>query len=174
MSPRVVLVVAMAENRVIGAGGAMPWHIPTDLKRFKALTIGKPVIMGRKTWEAIGKPLADRDNIVVTRQPDFAPKGAIIAGDIEHALIMGKALAEGRGASEIAVIGGGEIYAQVLERADRIEMTLVKGEISGDTRFPQIDPDRWEETGREAAARGEKDSHAICYVTMRRKGRRGG
>jgi dihydrofolate reductase len=169
MSPRVVLVVAMAENRVIGAGGAMPWHIPSDLKRFKALTIGKPVIMGRKTWESIGKPLVDRDNIVVTRQPDFAPKGAIIAGDIEHALIMGKALAEGRGASEITVIGGGEIYRQIMDRADRIEMTLVKGDVAGDTYFPDYDSADWEEVSREEAPRGEKDSHPVCYVTLIRR-----
>ena len=170
MSASLVLVVAMAENGVIGAAGAMPWHIPSDLKRFKALTVGKPVIMGRKTWEAIGRPLVDRDNIVVTRQAGFSPQGAIIAGDIDHALIMAQALAEGRGCREIAVIGGGEIYAQTIGKASRIAMTIVHGQIAGDNAFPEADPSLWQEVSREACPRGEKDSHATSFVVMERRG----
>lgn len=166
---RIVLIVAMGENRVIGAGNGLPWRIPSDMKRFRALTLGKPVVMGRKTWETIGAPLGERDNIVVTRQAGFAPEGVLVAHDLDGALAMAERCARARGRDEIAVIGGAEIYAAVLPRADRIEMTVVKGEVSGDTCFPEIDPGEWNEVSRQDAPRGEKDSHATSYVVLERR-----
>ena len=137
--PTLTLVVAVADNGVIGAKGGLPWHLSSDLKRFKADTIGKPVIMGRKTFLSIGKPLPGRDNIVITRDNDFKADGIFVAKSVEEALEFASRAAATRGASDIAVIGGGEIYNQLFERADRIILTHVMASPHGDTWFPQVD-----------------------------------
>lgn len=169
MSTQVVLVVAAAENGVIGAGGGMPWHLPSDLKRFKARTMGKPIVMGRKTFQAVGRPLPGRENIVISRQKDFAPEGVHIVASLDDALALARALAQAAGVDEIAVIGGGEIYAQVLPRADRVDLTLVHGVIEGDTVFPPLDPAEWREVSRHACPRGERDSHDTSFVVYARR-----
>lgn len=136
----ITLVLAMANNGVIGKDGAIPWRIPEDLKRFKQLTLGKPVIMGRKTWDSLPrKPLPGRDNIVVTRQPQWRADGATTAASLEEVLAK---------AGDVSVIGGGEIYREALPRADRIELTEIHGDFEGDAHFT-FDRDDWREIARE-------------------------
>ncbi len=168
--PTLTLVVAVAENGVIGAKGGLPWHLSGDLKRFKADTIGKPVIMGRKTFASIGKPLPGRDNIVVTRDEAFRPDGVVVASSVDQALALAETSAAKLGASDIAVIGGGEIYRQLFDRADRLILTHVFASPDGDTQFPRIDPEVWASTEFEDFPAGEKDSHAtrrVVYVRHR-------
>ena len=142
---RVSLVAAMAENRVIGSAGGLPWHISADLKKFKALTLGKPVIMGRKTFQSIGRPLPGRTNILITRDASYGGDGINAAGGLDAAF----EIAEGEGAGEAMVIGGGEIYRMAIPRAQRVYLTEVHIEVSGDTLFPALEADAWKEVGRE-------------------------
>src|SRR5690606_39551890 len=140
MTMKVTLVVAIAENGVIGRDGDLPWRLSTDMKRFKATTMGKPVVMGRKTWESFPKrPLPGRHNIIVTRDPAYAAEGASTAVSLDAAL----ALARADGAEEACVIGGGEIYAAALPLADTLDVTHILAEIEGDSWFPAIDPATW-------------------------------
>lgn len=131
----ITLIAAMADNRVIGRDGAMPWHLPDDLARFRAITMGHPVVMGRKTFEAIGRPLAGRLNIVLTRQEGYAPAGVLVARSLDGALALAG------DAGEIFICGGGEVYREALPRADRIQLTVVRGEYPGDTTFPVLPAD---------------------------------
>ncbi|GGA97638.1 dihydrofolate reductase [Brucella endophytica] len=162
--PLISLVVAIAQNGVIGRDNGLPWRLSTDMKRFKAITMGKPVIMGRKTWESIGRPLPGRVNIVVTRDATFSPEGAEMAHSVESALELARARAAEAGVDEICVIGGGEIYRQSLPLADRLHVTEVVGEVEGDTTFPVIDPATWRKVSVEEVEAGEKDSHATRYI----------
>ncbi len=141
--PVVALVVAAAENGVIGADGALPWRISDDLKWFRKATLGKPVIMGRKTFQSIGRALPGRDNIVLTRRDDFSAEGAMVARDLDEALAIAAGRARADHGSEVCVIGGAEIYAQCLPRADRIYFTRVKAEIAGDAAFPDLAARDW-------------------------------
>jgi dihydrofolate reductase len=168
----VAIYVAIADNGVIGREGGLPWRLSTDLKRFKADTMGKPVVMGRKTWESFPRrPLPGRLNIVVTRDPSYRAEGAEIVHSLRDALILARA--RGRClpgvAEEICIIGGGEIYAQALPLADRLHVTHVKAAIDGDTRFPPIDPAVWREASAEDVPAGEKDSHATRAVVYERR-----
>ena len=138
----------MARNRVIGRNGKLPWRLPAELQYFKAVTMGKPIIMGRKTFDSIGRPLPGRTNIVVTRRADFSVEGIVTAADLSAAIALGEAAARENDVDEIMVIGGGEIYAQSLPRADRIYLTEVQAEIDGDTVFPALDPTVWHERDR--------------------------
>jgi dihydrofolate reductase len=167
--PKISLVVAVSANGVIGRDGGLPWHLPSDLKRFKALTLGKPVIMGRKTWVSIGRPLPGRPNIVISRDAHFVAEAAIAVQSLEAALVEARELAIGLGVDEVCVIGGGEIYRQALDRADVLHITTVAADVEGDTRFPQIDPAIFEKIVDEPLPRGEKDSHAMHFSTWRRK-----
>ncbi len=168
--PELVLIAAVARNGVIGADGDMPWRLSSDLKRFKQLTLGRPVIMGRKTFLSFGgRPLPGRPHIVISRDPDYAPEGAEAAASLDAALSRAEALARELAVDEIMCIGGGQIYAQALAKADRLEITQVQADPEGDTRFPDIDPAIWRETGWEEGARTEKDSADFAYVTYRRK-----
>lgn len=169
--PSIELVVAVARNGVIGRDGDMPWRLSTDLKRFKAITMGKPVIMGRKTFQSIGKPLPGRRNIVITRDASFQAEGADVVGSIEAALeLAGKAAADD-GQARVCVVGGGEIYRLALPRADCVHLTHVDAEPDGDTLFPDLDPAEWRVESRESVPAGEKDSAASQYVVYRRKTR---
>ena len=140
----IVLVVAMSENRVIGRNGDLPWRIPGDLKHFKAVTMGYPIIMGRKTWDSIGRPLPGRENIVVTRNPDFDVEDVIRAATVDDAL----ARCRDAGADKAMIIGGGQIYADVIDIADVIELTEVHEVVDGDTVFPEIPSEVWREVAR--------------------------
>jgi dihydrofolate reductase len=161
----IVLLAAVADNGVIGRGNALPFRQSSDLKRFKALTMGKPVIMGRKTYQSIGKPLPGRTNIVVSRDVRFAPEGVLIAHSIEDALAAARDDAQKRGVNEIVVIGGTEIFAKTMPMADRLEITHVHARPDGDTHFPPIDAARWRPAARRAHRAGPKDDADFDYVT---------
>ena len=166
----IALIAAMAENRVIGKGNAMLWHIPEDFKHFKKLTTGKPIIMGRKTYEGIGRPLPGRVNIVVTRDKAWRAEGVETAHSLSEAITLAKV--RGRcmaGIDEICVVGGGEIYAQALPLADRLHVTHVLASVEGDAHFPPIDPDLWRVARAEDVPAGEKDSHATRYTVYERR-----
>lgn len=167
--PQIVVVAAVAENGIIGASNDMPWRLPTDLKHFKQLTIGRPVIMGRKTFESLGRPLPGRPNIVITRNPQFAAVGVTAATSLEQALAIGVMLAREISADSVIVMGGGEIYRQAMPRADRLEITRVHAMPEGDTHFPEIDPANWREVARMVPERGEKDSADMTFLTFVRK-----
>ncbi len=164
---RVAFVVAVAENGVIGRAGGLPWRLSSDLKHFRRLTINKPVIMGRKTYASIGKPLDGRDNIVLTRQKGFAAEGVEVVAAPEAALALAARKAKARGAEEIAVIGGGEIYAALLAQADRIYLTRVHAAPDGDATFA-LDMAAWRETERAEMPRTDKDAHAATFITLDR------
>lgn len=168
-APEVVIVVAVAKNGVIGADNALPWRLSSDLRHFKAMTFGKPVVMGRKTFESLGRPLPGRPNIVVTRKPEMAPEGAEAQGSLSEALALAAKRAAEIGAGEIAIIGGGQIYREAMEIADRLEITEVSASPEGDTHFPEIKASVWEEVRREAGERGPKDNAEFAFVTYRRK-----
>lgn len=155
------LIVAVADNGVIGRDGGLPWRLPGDLAHFKATTMGKPIVMGRKTWESLGRPLPGRDNIVVTRDPAYVADGAAVAADLDAAL------AAAGDAGEVMIIGGAEIYALALPRADRIHLTRVHASPEGDTHFPDLDLDRWREVAREDHD-ADGDSPAYSFVTLER------
>lgn len=165
---KIVLVVARAENGVIGKDGGLPWRLSTDLRRFRRITMGKPLVMGRKTFDSIGKPLDGRDNIVVTRNPEFRAEGILLALDVDQALRVALDLALGRGADEVAVIGGAQIYAQCLDRADAVELTEVHASPDGDVTLPAFDPQQWREVSRERHQAGPKDSADFSFVRLER------
>jgi len=167
--PQIVLIVAVAENGVIGADGAMPWRLKSDMQRFKALTLDKPVVMGRKTFASIGRPLPRRTNIVVTRDKAFRAAGVVVTHSFADAMAVATGDALRRFATEIAIIGGVEIYAQWMGRADRLEITEVHARPDGDTRFAAIDPTDWEEVARVRNPAGPGDSADFSYVTFRRR-----
>jgi dihydrofolate reductase len=163
---RVALIVAVAKNGVIGDGGTLPWRIPSDLRRFKAITMGKPVIMGRKTWESLKvKPLPGRTNIVVTRNTGYQAEGALLARTAEEALrLAGKETPD-----EICVIGGGEIYGLFLPFASRIYLTEVELAPRGDTRFPRLELSAWRETAREIHKKRPEDEAGFVLRTLDRE-----
>ncbi|MEP4380339.1 MAG: dihydrofolate reductase [Alphaproteobacteria bacterium] len=158
---RISLIVAMAENGVIGRDGGLPWRIPADLKFFKETTIGHPIVMGRKTHQSIGRALPGRTNIVITRDKGFSGEDIAVVGDLDAAI-----LAAGN-ADEVMVIGGAQIYELALPRAERIYLTEVHIAADGDTRFPELDHDAWRETARvDHPADGE--TPAFSFVTLER------
>jgi len=167
---RIALIAAVARNGVIGDGLALPWRLSTDMRRFKRLTLGKPVIMGRKTFETIGKPLAGRLNIVVTRQRDMQIAGVSVAPSLDAALAIAAEEAAKAGAGETMVIGGGEIYAAAIGRADRLYITHVEASPQGDAHFPPIDPATWKSVESERVPAGEKDSVATTFAVYERIG----
>lgn len=165
---KISIVVAMASNNVIGRDGDMPWRLRGDLQRFKVLTLGKPVIMGRKTFESIGKPLPGRTNIVITRNPDFKPDGVSVYSSLEKAIADFKTIGKLDGTEEICIIGGGEIYHQSMDFADTIYATHVMAEIEGDTVFPKIDS-QWEYDGAEYGPPvDDHNTHTTIYVNYTR------
>lgn len=168
----ICIVVAAARNGVIGRGGALPWRIPSDLKQFRRTTLGKPVIMGRKTWASLRKPLDGRDNLVVTRQAGCVAPGAEVLASIGAALERARTLAAARGADEIMVIGGAEIYREALPLADRIYLTIVDAAPEGDATFVIPDPAAWIERSRTPLPRGPNDEHATTLVVLERAARR--
>ncbi|WP_312511221.1 dihydrofolate reductase [Chryseobacterium culicis] len=157
------IVVAMGENNEIGFENQLLWHLPKDLKHFKDITSGHPVIMGRKTYESIGKPLPNRTNIVVSRKKDWFEEGILIVGSIKEALKFAKKIDE-----EVFVIGGGNIYEQTIDSIDRLEVTLVKADLEADTFFPKIDPKIWEKTNEIFHEKDEKNGYDFFFQTFER------
>jgi len=168
-APEIVLVVAVAENGVIGSDGAIPWRLRSDMQRFKAMTTGKPVVMGRRTFASIGRPLPGRTNIVVTRDAGFRARGVVATNSVADARAIAKGDALRRFATEVAVIGGAEIYAQWMDTAHRLEITEVHARPKGDTCFAAIDRSIWEEVARVRYPAGPDDSADYSYVTYRRR-----
>lgn len=164
MKPTINIIVAKAENNVIGNKNQLIWHLPNDLKRFKQLTTGHPIIMGRKTFESIGKPLPNRTNIVITRNTVWTAEGIVTVHSLEDAIQLAS-----RADSEIFIIGGGNIYEQALDLADKLEVTEVHQDFEGDAHFPEIDLNQWQETFREKHPADEKHSIEYSFVTYIRK-----
>jgi dihydrofolate reductase len=162
----VSIIVAVAENGVIGKGNTLPWHLPEDLRHFKQVTMGKPIIMGRRTFESIGKPLPGRTNIVITRDPTFHAAGTAVVFSLEEALALARNTALRGGVDEVVVIGGAEIYATALPRADRLYLTEVHAAVEGDALLPPIDWTQWREVSRERHDAQSPRHHAfsiVCY-----------
>lgn len=160
--PLISLIAAMADGRVIGRDNQMPWHLPADLAHFKKLTLGKPVIMGRKTLESIGKPLPGRHNIVLSRHADFSPPGVTVVADLDAAL------AAAGDVPEIVIIGGATIYAQMLARADRLYLTLISLTVDGDAHFPDWTTEPWRIAERHLHAADERNPHPLEFLTLER------
>ena len=158
--PRLVGVVAMAANGVIGRDGGLPWRLPDDLKRFKAITMGKPLLMGRRTFESLGRPLPGRENVVLTRDKAWSADGVRVVHSLDEAL------AAAAGAEELMVIGGAEIYALAWPRLDRLELTEVHADVEGDTRLDAFDPGDWRELARERHPADERHALDFSFVTL--------
>lgn len=163
MTPIVTLVVAAAEGGVIGRDNRMPWHLPADLARFKQVTMGKPIVMGRRTFASIGRALPGRRNVVVTRDPTFRAEGVTVAHSLDEAL------AACGDAPEVMVIGGGEVYREALPLAHRIHFTRVETVLDGDTRFPDLAPGAWVEVARETRPADERNAYALTFLTLERR-----
>jgi dihydrofolate reductase len=155
-------VVAVADNGVIGREGGLPWHLPADLRHFKAMTLGRPVLMGRRTFDSIGKALPGRRNVVVTRRPIDVP-------DVEAAGSVEEALARLADAPEVAVIGGAQLWREVLPRIGRIHLTQVHAHVEGDTFFPELDPEQWREVERREQPADERNGYPMSFVTLERR-----
>jgi dihydrofolate reductase len=156
------IIVALAENGVIGSDNRLPWHLPDDLKRFKALSLGKPIVMGRRTFESIGRPLPGRTNIVVSRRPGLAIEGTVVAQSLDAAL------AAAGTAPEVVIIGGAEIFRQALPRTDMIHLTRVHARVAGDVVFPDLDPGKWRQIALEHHTADERHQYAFTFVTLQR------
>ena len=164
----IVLVAAVADNGVIGRANALPFRQSSDLKRFKTLTMGRPVLMGRKTFLSIGKPLPGRTNIVVSRNAGFAGAGIVVTGNLDFALDVARGDALRRGVNEIAVIGGADIFTRLMPLADRLEITHVHARPEGDTHFPPIDASQWRAIEQSELPAGPRDEAPVTYVTYAR------
>ena len=169
MTVPVAMIVAMGENRVIGAEGQIPWRLPTDFAHFKRMTLGKPLIMGRRTFESIGKPLPGRTNIVVTRQSDYWPEGVEVVGDLAEALDLAQSIAAADGVHEIMIGGGGEIYRAAMSVAERLYVTHVAQAPVGDAKFPEIDPQVWEVVEELGLVRTDRDSADFSVKVYHRR-----
>ena len=169
LKAKISLVVARGTNNVIGVNGNLPWKLSSDLKRFKAITLGKPIIMGRKTWASIGRPLPGRPNLVVTRDANFKADGASVWSNIDVAVAAAQAMAQKSGVNEVCIIGGGELYAQTIDRAARLYITDVDAAPLGDALFPVFNEQDWHETLRESVPAGPKDDHSFCLRVLDRR-----
>jgi dihydrofolate reductase len=166
---KIVLVAAIGENNVIGYAGQLPWRLKSDLQHFRQLTLNRPVIMGRKTYESIGKPLKGRTNIVLTRDLGLKVPGGILATSLDAALGVARQDAAKRGVDEIMVIGGGDVFAEIMPRADRLEITHVHAAPEGDSFFPPIDPAVWREVKREEYPAGPDDNASFAVAVYLRR-----
>jgi dihydrofolate reductase len=167
---RVALVAAVARNGIIGSNGGLPWRLSSDMKHYKARTWGKPMVMGRKTFDSIGRALPGRETIVVTRDPAFASPGVFVARDVDAGLALAAERASAMGADEIIIAGGAEIYAQTIALGDRLVITEVALDAEGEARFPLIDPKQWREVRRETGERGPRDEADFVFVDYERRG----
>jgi dihydrofolate reductase len=166
----VVLIAAIADNGVIGDDNRLIWRLKTDLRHFRSLTLGRPVVMGRKTFLSIGKPLPGRETIVLTRDPGFRPDGVHVTHSLEEALATGECLGTAMGADSVAVAGGADVYRQALPLAQRLELTLVHAMPEGDAVFPEWDRSAFVAEGRESHPRSPDDEHPFTFATFRRRG----
>lgn len=171
-APRITLVVAVADNGVMGKNGDLPWRLPGDLKQFKEKTVGKPVVMGRTTYESLGRALPNRPNIVLSRNPLYPANDAKVVTTLDAALTLAYEEAKRLGADEISVIGGASLFSEIMQRAERMYYTEVHASPEGDTRFPPFDRDEWREVARKGPLQGAKDQYPYSFVTLERKSAR--
>lgn len=164
----IAMIAAVARNGVIGADGGMPWRIPSDLGFFKRITMGKPIVMGRKQFESVGRPLPGRTNIVVTRQSGYQPNGVVVLNDLDAALALARRMAEAEKATEIMIVGGGEIYRQAMPQADKLYISHVDLSPQGDVMFPVIDPLVWQSAEEFEVAADPRDAASFRAVTYTR------
>lgn len=169
MTIKIAMIAGVAENGVIGSDQTIPWRVPSDMAFFKRTTMGKPIIMGRKQFETVGKPLPGRTNIVVTRQRDYQPEGVLVVHDIETALEQARRIAEADGVDEIMIIGGGELYAQLMGRADRLYITHIDLHPTGDVLFPAIAPEQWTVVDLPEVAPSPKDEASYRVKVYERR-----
>jgi dihydrofolate reductase len=169
MSVPLVAVAALADNDVIGDDNRLIWRLKTDLKRFRALTMGKPLLMGRKTFQSIGRPLPGRHIVVLTRDRSFAAEGVAIAASLDDALALGQDLARQHGADSVVIGGGEDIYRQALPLCDRLHLTRVHAAPPGDARFPAFSRTEWSETSRETHPAGPDDEHPFTFLDLKRR-----
>jgi len=162
------MIVAMAENRVIGINNNLPWYLPNDLKYFKQVTMGKPILMGRKTYESIGKPLPGRTNIVLTRNKNWSAEGVRTVNSLEEAYELAESIVEIDGRDEMMVIGGDQIYQSALASSDRIYLTKVHAEVKGDAWFPELDWSQWKEIGRDDFKAEEPNIYDYSFIVLER------
>jgi dihydrofolate reductase len=162
------VIVAAADNGVIGRNNALPWHLPEDLRYFKRITMGKPIVMGRRTFESIGRPLPGRTNIVITRNPGFRAEGVRVVSCLDEALTLAADIAQIDGVRELVVIGGAEIYRAAIPRADRLYVTEVHAEVEGDAHLPPVDWSQWRERVRERHPAGGANPYDYSFVTYER------
>ena len=168
MPKPLVIVAALADNRVIGRDNQLIWRLKTDLRRFREITMGRPLIMGRKTFESIGKPLPGRHSVVVTRDPGWRHEGVSVAASLPEALALGRELAERHGADSVVIGGGADIYRQALPQAEAMRLTFVQAAPEGDAFFPDFDRSEWIETARLAHPAGPDDEHPFTFVDLKR------
>jgi dihydrofolate reductase len=166
---KLAFVVAVAKNGVIGRGGGLPWRLPSDLKHFKKLTMGKPILMGRRTWDSIGRPLPGRETIVITRDLNFSADGTHVAHSIDAGLALAQEQAKRMGADTIMIVGGSDLFAALLDRTDIIHLNEVDLEPEGDVLFPPLDPARWVEVACEAPQRAANDEANVRFLTYARR-----
>ncbi len=166
---KLALIWAMANNRTIGRNNDLPWRLPEDLKYFKRTTLGKPIIMGRKTWDSIGKPLPGRTSIVISRDPTFTLAGAKVAGTLQAAIELAKAEVSDEENEEAMVIGGAEIFALALPMADRLYLTQVHADVEGDVFFPDFDTNAWREIAREKFSASDANPYDYSFIVLDRK-----
>ena len=171
-APKITLVVAVAENGMMGKNGDLPWSLPGDLKQFKEKTVGKPVVMGRTTYQSLGHALPNRPNIVLSRNPLYRADDAKVVTTLDAALALAYEEAKRLGAGEISVIGGANVFAEIMPRAERMYYTEVHASPEGDTRFPSFDRGEWQETARTGPLQGPKDQYPYSFVTLERKSAR--
>ncbi len=164
---KISMIAAMAHDRVIGKDNQMPWHLPADLAHFKRVTLGKPVLMGRKTFESIGRPLPGRRNLVISRNPGYQAEGIEVVGSVEAALAL--LTGSGSAVEELMVIGGGHLYAEMLPSADRLYLTQIDLAVEGDTRFPAFDDGQWQRIDCESHPADEKNPHPYSFETWQRR-----
>lgn len=164
--PTLSLIAAMSTSRVIGRDNQLPWHLPADLKHFKATTMGKPILMGRKTYESIGRPLPGRLNLVLSRQADLQIQGCTVVSSVQAAM----AHVQAQDAPELMVIGGGQLYAQTIDQADRLYLTVVETDIEGDAHFPEFDEAQFKITASEAHAADQANPYVYHFLTYKRTG----
>lgn len=168
MSIRLAMMAAKASNNVIGRDNKLPWYLPNDLKYFKQVTLGKPIVMGRNTWESLKGPLPGRTNIVISRQADYVAQGAKVVGTLDEALELAGHVAHIDGQDELVVIGGAQIYALALPRAERLYLTEVHAEVPGDTYFPELDAAQWQEIGRDDFQAEGPNPYDYSFVVYQR------
>ncbi len=161
--PTITLVAALARNRVIGLGNRLPWHLPADLAHFKRLTLDKPIVMGRRTWDSLPGLLPRRTHIVVSRDPSYRAAGALVVGSPAAAIAAAGAV------PEVMVVGGAALYLSLLPSAERMELTLVEADLVGDVWFPEWDPDQWQELWRERRARDERNAYDLTFLRLERR-----